>query len=98
MTKRDMTAYCEIQSALDEALDVQLTLVDRPHPNGTSEPWLDVTYRNRHVGWLPADTDPQRALNQARRWLNQDRKICKDAKQNPVPSAAKAVIGAIIQT
>ena len=93
-----MTAYCEMKSALDEALDVQIKLVDRRHPFGYTEKWLDVTYRNRHVGWLPADTDPQRALNQARRWLNQDRKIRKDAKQNPVPSAAKAVIGAIIQT
>ena len=95
MTNRDMTAYCEIQSALDEALCVQINLVDRPHPNGTSEPWLDVTYCGRRVGWLPADTDPQRALNQARRWLHQDRKIRKDAMKNPVPSAAGAVIGAI---
>ena len=87
-----------IRAAMDEALNVQVTLVDRPHPNGTSDPWLDVTYRGRHVGWLPADTNPQRAINQARRWLKQDREIHKAAMDKPMPSAASAVINRLMET
>ena len=86
-----------IRAAMDEALNVQVTPVDRPHWNGTSEPWLEVTYRGRHVGWLPADTNLQRAINQARRWLRDDRQIHKAAMAKPMPSAAGAIINKLME-
>ena len=83
----------QIKAAMHEALHVRVSQVDRPTPiKGVTETWLEVTYRGRHIGWLPADTDPNLAITTARRWLQQNRQIEKDSKSNPMPPAAGLIL------
>ena len=87
-----------MRNAMDEALTVQVAAVERPTAiKGVSEQWLEVTYQGKHVGWLPIDTNPQVAMNTARRWLKEDRGIAADAAKVAMPSVAGTVLNKLME-
>lgn len=89
---RNRKAPIDIRSAMDEALNVQIASVERPTMiKGVTETWLEATYRGTHIGWIPADTDPNTAMLTARRWLQQNRQIRNEPRTVAMPSAARVV-------
>ena len=86
----------DIRRAMDEALNVKVELVERPTPTkGVTETWLHATYRGKHVGWLPADTDMNTAILKARMWLKDNRRITAAAGKVATPSAAGTIAAAL---
>ena len=51
----------------------QITIkkVNRPHPMGHDEEWIDVLYQGEHLGWLPVGTPRKQAVEMGRRWLGE---------------------------
>lgn len=93
-----MINILEIQAAMDEALGVQVKPVERPTEIiGKTETWLEVTYKGRHIGWLPADTDPNTAFINARVWLKQNREIQRAAARRNLPSAAGGIVARLAE-
>ena len=96
--KKTTIDFRDIRAAMHEALNVEVSPVERPTPvKGVTETWLEVTYGGKHIGWLPADTNPQVAMNTARRWLQQGRRIAHEAHANSVPSAAGLIVNKLIE-
>ena len=86
----------DLHRAMDEALNVKIERVERPTPvKGVTETWLHATYRGKHVGWLPANTDMNTAILKARTWLKGNRRIAAAARKIATPSAAGTIATAL---
>ena len=80
-------------AAMREAFGVQVDLVDRPNVHGPgSTPWLRVMYQGKRIGWLPAGTNINTVIYQARQWLHQNRQIRQEAANNNMPSLASRLL------
>ena len=93
------TAPLDLHRSMDEAFNHKIELVDRDTMvKGVTEPWLQVTYRGRHIGWLPADTNMNVAHATARRWLAMLRQFEHDERAAPrMPSAAGNIVHSLTE-